>query len=743
MRSSTEPPTRVDIDACAAEPIRIPGGIQPHGALLVISAGGAAVLQASANIEAITGQAVRPGLALAACGLAELVPLLSTDNTHPRLRRLALGGRALDVGVHATDQGVLVELEPAAGADDPTLEDLYPRIRSFLEQVGSARDLDAITAVAVREIRDLTGFNRVLLYSFDASGVGAVLAEDGDGVLPAYLNLRFPADDIPAQARELYVLNRLRMIPDAAYAPVALEPSLSPVDGQPLDLGQAALRAVSPVHLEYMRNMGTYASMSISIVVEGRLWGLVSGHSRNPRRIGPQVRSACGHLGEILSLQIEAREQARRTAEALRLRQVQAAVLTRAAAAANYADGLAAAPDAWEAVAGAAGAALVAGETLLAVGQTPPDAAVRQIAERLFADGATEVAIDSLAARWPDTAAFAAQASGLLAVSISQIHPHYLMWFRPEVVRTVHWAGEPQKSQERGERLHPRKSFELWKEQVRDRALPWSAEEIDSARDFRTAIQNFVLRRAEERAELTSRLAATNAELESFSYSISHDLRAPFRHVMGFAELLGDHLGPSLDATATRYLENIKEAALSAGGLVDDLLSFSQLGRHSVRPTRIDMDRMVSDLRRAFEGEAAGRRIAWDIAALPPAWGDPSMIRQALQNLIDNAVKYSQPREHPRIEIRGEDTPEATRYVVRDNGVGFDMAYAHKLFAVFQRLHRAEDFEGSGIGLALVRRIVDRHSGDVSVEAELDRGAAFTLTLPKRARTAPGDEPVG
>jgi len=385
----------------------------------------------------------------------------------------------------------------------------------------------------------------------------------------------------------------------------------------------------------------------------------------------------------------------------------------------------------------------VAGETLLAVGKAPPDDALRRIAETLFSAAETEVALESLVTRWPEATTFAADASGLLAVAISQIHPHYLMWFRPEVVRTVEWAGEPRKAQETGERLHPRKSFELWKEQVRQRALPWTEEEIDSAREFRTAIQNFVLRRAEERAELTTRLAATNAELESFSYSISHDLRAPFRHVMGFAELLGDQLGAALTPTSARYLENIKEAALSAGRLVDDLLSFSQLGRNVIHPARIDMDRLVSDLRRAYEGEPAGRRIKWTVGRLPAAWGDPVMVRQAVQNLIDNAIKYSQPREAPEIEIRGEELPNATRYKIRDNGVGFDMAYAHKLFAVFQRLHRVEDFEGTGIGLALVRRIMDRHGGEISATAELDRGAAFTFTLPKRARAAPGDSKLG
>jgi light-regulated signal transduction histidine kinase (bacteriophytochrome) len=374
------------------------------------------------------------------------------------------------------------------------------------------------------------------------------------------------------------------------------------------------------------------------------------------------------------------------------------------------------------------------------VGLTPDEDRIRAIAERLWDEKRTEAAIESLAEEWPDMADIADAASGLLAVSVSQIHPNYLMWFRPEAVRTVSWAGEPQKPRELGDRLHPRQSFQLWKEQVRLRALPWSWEEVDSARSFRAAIQEFVLRRAEERAELTTRLAATNEELESFSYSISHDLRAPFRHVVGFAELLRAKVGDQLDAQGKHYLQSISDAALSAGHLVDDLLNFSQLGRSSLRLTRLDMGRLVSEVRRTLEPHVGRRRIQWTIQPLPPAWGDASMVRQVLQNLIENAIKYTAGREIATIQISGEELAGATAYTVADNGVGFDQAYAHKLFAVFQRLHRTEDFEGTGIGLALVRRIVERHGGSVSALGALNSGASFTFTLPKRRDGADDSE---
>jgi light-regulated signal transduction histidine kinase (bacteriophytochrome) len=729
------PDTRIDLDACAAEPIRIPGGIQPHGALVVVDPKTFEVLQASANLSQVTGL----GRRLPEHLVAELRRAAAADSAG-FMRTLKVGDYDLQVSAHTTDQGLIVEFEqpPASGLEARDM--LYLRLRQFLDAVGGASDIPSIAQIAVREVRTLTGFDRVLLYSFDAEGVGTVLAEDGNDVLPSYLNLRFPAADIPAQARELYKLSRLRLIPDAHYEPAPIEPPISPVDGRPLDLSFAALRSVSPVHLEYMRNMGTGSSMSISILVEGELWGLISGHSRDPRRVDAQVRTACDVLGQMLSLQIEAREQSVRTAERLALKNVETELVASVSISQNYQTGLANSAALWKGIAAAEGAAVVSQDGILAIGSTPPDDQIRWIAERLGELNVDEFATDSMAQRWPQAEAFAAEASGLLAVSISQLHSNWLMWFRPELVRTVEWAGEPQKPRELGDRLHPRKSFELWKEQVRLRATPWDPVELESARSFRSSIQNFVLRRAEERAELTNRLVEINKELESFSYSISHDLRAPFRHVVGFAELLNDRAGKGLDDTSRHYLQSITEAALSAGQLVDDLLNFSQLGRAGLKFSRVDMNKLIAEVRRSMEPELEGRSIEWRIGPLPNAWADPAMIRQVLQNLLHNALKYSAGRTPAVITVEGEERDGAAAYTVSDNGVGFDTAYAHKLFGVFQRLHRSEEFEGTGIGLALVKRVIDRHGGTITADSAVDRGAAFTFTLPKRPRAEQSEQ---
>ncbi|HEY8614590.1 ATP-binding protein [Phenylobacterium sp.] len=747
ISSPASAPPELDLDACAAEPIRIPGGIQPHGALLVVDPARLTRLQASANLAEISGLVLAEGQSLAdlpeAVGLVGELRRWATGGDPVLLRTVTIGAFVLQVFGHVTPQGLILEFEDPPRSEAETLEGLYPRLRRFLDAISQARDVPAVAAAAVQEVSALTGFNRVMLYSFDEQGDGTVLAENGDGVLPSYLGQRFPASDIPPQARALYQQNRIRLIASADYTPSPIEPPLSPVDGQPLDLSQAALRSVSPVHLEYMRNMGTGSSMSISILVEGRLWGLISGHSRAPRQVNAQVRTACDILGQVLSLQIEAREQAERTAQRLALKHVETELLARLALASNFEIGLLDNAHLWLGLTNAAGAAVVREGRVKTAGMTPSVDEVRRLAAVLEMRGEELVNLDSIAEILPQAESYASAAAGLLAVSISQLHADYIMWFRPEVVRTIEWGGDPRKPMEVGaDRLHPRKSFEMWREQVRLRSTPWSPSEVDSARGFRNAIQSVVLRRAEERAELTTRLEAINKELESFSYSISHDLRAPFRHIVGYAELLADRQ-PDLDPKSAHYLQSIQDAALSAGRLVDDLLNFSQLGRASLTKDRVDMTKLVAEVRRSVEPDLAGRQIDWRVGELPRAWGDAAMLRQVLQNLIQNALKYSAPRERSEITISGEDRGAMVAYTVIDNGVGFDMAYAHKLFGVFQRLHRTEEFEGTGIGLALCKRIIERHGGTIAAASHLGQGASFTFTLPKRETAQQGDTPRG
>jgi light-regulated signal transduction histidine kinase (bacteriophytochrome) len=741
-----------DLAVCDAEPIRVPGGIQPHGVLLAFDEDGLVLSQASENLRELgRGEAASlMGLTLddALAGDAwtgvrrALLRALEQPLTQPRyLGTVAVPrGATYHALAHRSGPSVVLELERTSGRQEDTNE-FYDPVRDAVDRLRATRSVEELCAQAAVEFRRLTGFDRALVYRFDADWNGTVVAEDRTDRLPSYLDLRFPASDIPRQARELYRLNRVRLIPDAGYEPVSVAPALHPRTGAPLDLGFAALRSVSPVHLEYMRNMGTPASMSVSVVVEGELWALISCHHAEPRGVPLPVRLACDFLGQVLSAQVAAGLHAAQAARRAAHQRVQARLLTEMAAADPFIEGLLRAPEDLLSLTGAEGAAVLHRGTCRLVGNTPGEEAVRAVAARLSEIGDDEVfATDSLARHVEGAEAWEDRAAGLLAIGISKLHASYVLWFRPEAVRTVRWGGDPAKRVEEGPggpRIHPRKSFETWKETVRHRSVPWGEGEVEAARELRNAIVGIVLRKAEELAELNEELERSNKELErsnkeleAFSYSVSHDLRAPFRHIVGYAELLKEHEGGLLTDRGRRYVEVILESTRSAGHLVDSLLAFSRMGRASLVRVEVRMNALVDEARRTLEPDSAGRDIEWRIEPLPEVQGDPAMLRLVWQNLLSNAIKYTRKRERAVIEVGSRPGEHERIFFVRDNGVGFDMAYSHKLFGVFQRLHRIEDFEGIGIGLANVRRIVERHGGRSWADGDLDRGATFSFSLP-------------
>lgn len=263
-------------------------------------------------------------------------------------------------------------------------------------------------------------------------------------------------------------------------------------------------------------------------------------------------------------------------------------------------------------------------------------------------------------------------------------------------------------------------------------STPWRASEISAATEFRNSIVGIVLRRAEELAQLTAELERSNKELEAFSYSVSHDLRAPLRHIAGYAELLGDEPNSHLGAKGVRFLDTIKESVEFAGKLVDNLLHFSRLGRNRLKVGTVNFDAVIRSAWMELEPDQHGRQIQFAVQPMPQVQADAVLMQVVVRNLLSNALKYSKHRPVAEIEVGSGQTDREFVFYVKDNGVGFDMQFVDKLFGVFQRLHRIEDFEGTGIGLANVRRIVERHGGRTWAEGEPEKGATFYFSLPLR-----------
>ena len=709
------------------EPIGVSGAIQPHGWMLVLDERGE-LLAYSAN-WADAGRAAH-----ATRLLAGRLQQLASGDAPASLGTIELGGQPLDVLGHRSGDCTILEFEPAT-AETGTQAPIYSLARHFLPQLQKAASVEELASLAAREVKRLTGFGRALVYSFDDEGHGQVLAEEVDEGYDSYQGHRFPASDLPAQPRELSLASPIRIIPDAGYTPVPLLGVRPGWDPRSLDLSSAGLGSVSPVHLESMRNMGTAASMSVSIVVRNRLWGLISCHHRQPRRLDFQTRAACEHLGRLLSLQIAARQDNEDVATRLELRQLILQIVAHLADGDSTLQRMVTEPTPLLRMAQATGAAVVFNEQCWTTGETPEPAQIAQLAGWIAAKGQETWCTDRLADEYPPAAPFVGRAAGVLAISISQMHHHLLLWFRPERVSTVRWAGEPPKvAAPDGAGLHPHRRFAIWQEQVRGRSAPWAPAEVAAAGELRHALIGIVLRRAEEMAEVATELGRVNKELEAFSYTVSHDLRAPMRHIAGYVDLVQDMEGKNLSERAMRYLSHVKEAAAYAGHLVDALLDFSRMGRSALKRGEVDTRLLVHELVAEFDRQEGSRAIDWQLdERLPVLWADPFLLQVAMRNLLGNAVKYTRTRQQPQVRVRAVHQDGHDGLEISDNGVGFQQKYAGKLFGVFQRLHPAEEFEGTGIGLASVRRIVERHGGTVWARGEPDQGATFGFTVPTHA----------
>ena len=308
------------------------------------------------------------------------------------------------------------------------------------------------------------------------------------------------------------------------------------------------------------------------------------------------------------------------------------------------------------------------------------------------------------------------------------VFPAPLDELQEQLLRTGHWEGELTRTKADGSSVTVACRWALRRD-GQDKAVSILETNNDiSARKHREEEIRRLNRELERHAD---ELEIANKELESFAYSVSHDLRAPLRHVVGYGELLQKQAFSSLDDKSRRYMKTILESAKRMGNLIDDLLAFSRIGRAETKKTKVDLTQLANEVVAELGQETKGRDIVWKIGVLPNCRGDRSMLKLVLVNLISNAVKFTRLRSPAEVEIGCTDRPNGTEVFVRDNGAGFDMRYVHKLFGVFQRLHSTEEFEGTGIGLATVQSIIHRHGGQVRAEGALDHGATFYFSVPE------------
>jgi two-component system, chemotaxis family, sensor kinase Cph1 len=490
---------QADLSNCEREQIHLAGSIQPHGALLLINSDNHQILQASANLPHLLGLDRDPlGCTLDVFGgdLASHVAALEPDalRSAPIAIRCAIDGNSnFDVLVHAPPEGgFVVEFEPASPA-----QDLTEPVGRALQSIVAASSLRSLCEETATIFKELIGYDRVMIYRFDEEGHGEVYSERKEAHLEPYLGNRYPASDIPQIARRLYERTRVRMLADVDYIPVPLVPRLSPITGNDLDMSLCFLRSMSPIHIQYLKNMGVSATLVASLVVGGKLWGLVACHHYSPRTIPFEARAACELLAETVAIRVAALESFAQVQAELSVRRIEQRMIEAISQAGDWRVALFDNTQSLLAPVGATGAALTFEGQILTAGEVPGTQQLREIAEWLDKKPRQPVfATASLCLDEGDFASLLPVASGLAAAPISNSPGEYLMWFRPERIRLVTWGGDPLEPVLIGDDpsdLSPRRSFAKWHQLVEGKSEPWTPADLMAARLIGETVADVVL----------------------------------------------------------------------------------------------------------------------------------------------------------------------------------------------------------------------------------------------------------
>lgn len=735
---------KYDLENCDQEPIHIIRVLQSHACLLGADPVSMEILHASENTSDLLGvdHATLLGRPLAEFLGDDIIEQLrlgldAEDFTGLNpiiLKSFAdkLLAKTYHLIAHLRDKTLILEFEERNSKVSSSR--FLQRSDRTVQKIQSAKSLDILFHETAQEIKILTGYDRVMIYQFDEEYNGIVIAEAKEEHLSPFYQLRYPASDIPRQARALFLRNQVRIITDTQSEPIPIIPPIDPRNGQPLDLTDSVARGVSPIHIEYLQNMGVRASMSVAIVVEDQLWGLIACHHYKPKLVDFRLRSMVKFLGRIISGHLALQEGHDFREKGLQANIVRSHLLEQMSRNWSVREGLLENKFTLLDLNKASGAALYLDGRLHVIGKCPPKETILELIQWLNEQVESSIfQTNCLSDHWPKGSEIKDTASGVLSLLIAHTPPEYILWFRPEVIQTVNWAGNPEKavslSPERM-RLSPRKSFEIWKQQVSHTSEPWTKNNISSAIALRNDIKEIIIEKYQEIRKLNQELVEAYKDLESFSYSVSHDLRMPLRTIEGFSQILQEDYLDKLDDYGQQVIQTISSSVGKMNNFINDLLALSKITLNDLIINRLDLEQEFS---RQWELIPPSDREKYNLILnrpLPAVFAEATSLRQLISNLISNAIKYSRHQKEPIIEVGGEATEDSTVFYIRDNGIGIDKKHFSRIFDVFSRVVSEKDYEGSGVGLAIVRKVMDKHGGEVWVESELGQGTTFYCRFP-------------
>lgn len=735
---------KVDLTNCDREPIHIPGKIQSHGFLLAVD-GNLIINYVSENIvrylpveadnllgknidkfEKLLQQDDSPGFINQMLQLGRHAK--SFENINPY--RVTVNEDNFNLIVSQSGKNYLLEFEPYSTDTDFDIQKTIGR--SVSEMLGG-KHLKQLLDNAALQIKNLIGYDRIMIYKFLEDGHGEVIAEVKEDNLEPFLGLHYPASDIPKQARDLYKINLTRIITD-------VNTEASPIitmgingEAEPLDLTHSALRAVSPIHIQYLKNMGVASSFSISLLYRGELWGLIACHNYTPRFINFKAREASKLIGQIISSALEYKQDEENTVKNDQYKSAYDALSIILRKGGNVTDAVTAHASTLLDVTDATGVVLVFEDQIVPIGQTPTTEQVNELVAWLKLNMEDRVYYThQLPEVYQPAKAYSTVASGLLACTLSKELGEMMIWFKPEQISTIDWAGNPDKPAEHGEdgimQLSPRRSFEIWSQTVRFTSSRWSREEIATVLKLREEMVLAINRHANDIRILNEKLKQAYEELDTFSFTVSHDLRTPLSTIKNYSELLLES-NTSLDDDARRILQKVIGGADKLNFLIKEVLNYSRVGRADLEYTNLEMRSIIDDLKNDSIVAFNTHNLVFEVGDTPSVYGDRTMITQVFANILNNAIKYSSRSDPPKVKVEGKTTNSEIIYAISDNGIGIDLNYYNRIFDLFKRMDNVRNYEGTGVGLAIVKRIIDKHNARIWVESELGVGTIFYVAF--------------
>ena len=735
----------VTITDCENEPIHIPGSIQPHGFLLGVTAQGLIIEYCSGNISSFSnfqpsrllGKHLSAFMGVAQlAGFEQYVQQFTSNSAQPFC--CVIDDVPFNTTVHYSEDVMVLEMEPFPDGS-LSLPDLYMQTQKFVSFLQNAHGMQQLSRNVAEETRSITGYDRVMVYRFDAQYNGEIFAESKKEDLPSFLGHHYPHTDIPSQARELYLRNLLRIIADVQYEPVPIYIRDENKDKN-LDLSHSILRSVSPIHIQYLKNMGVQATLTISLVLEGRLWGLIACHHYSPKLLPHYTRLSAQLQAHFLTSQIRVQETAEEYAHAQKIEKGLNTLLQLLGEKEDFLS-TCNSLDLLHTFINAGGTVIIKDKTICSSGTVPGNKQVKLLHKWILSNTDQDWWHTSrLSDSYSAAAAFIDKGAGILYHSLGK-EGDCIIWFRPEVVEAVEWAGNPSeaviKDRSSG-RLSPRTSFELWKEEVKGQSQPWRNSELQAAISLAYSLQKQI--HLYYLHSFTTQLQSANEELENFNWIGAHDLNEPLRKIKLFASIILTRPPDEISPAVLKSVGRIEASGNRMQALINDLLAYSAIKNGSKTLAPADLNELIKDVLIQLKETIEEKQAIITTGNLPTLMVIREQVTELFRQVIINALKFSREDETSRISInyrRVRRKKQKTslsdvyhRISIRDNGQGFDPVYRTKIFRIFQRLHTGIDNTGTGTGLAISKKIMDNHNGFIRTNSKEGAGATFMLYFP-------------